>query len=74
MKKIILHTASTKLIGGRPVFADAGETLTVGEHIDADRAKKLVNRGGAVVIDPLDHDRNGRKGGAASAVSEGEAN
>lgn len=67
MKKIHLHTADLRNTKEGVVRAEAGEDLIVGEEIDADRAQTLIDRGGAVVVDPLDHDGNGRKGGAAPA-------
>jgi hypothetical protein len=69
---IHLHTAATRMVeGGREVRAEAGEDLIVGKDITAARAADLVDRGGAVVIgggtiDPLDHDGDGVKGGAAA--------
>ncbi|WP_347269858.1 hypothetical protein [Rhizorhabdus histidinilytica] len=67
MKKIHLHTADLRITSKGTVRAEAGEDLIVGEEISAERARELVDRGGAIVVDPLDHDGNGRKGGAAPA-------
>ncbi|KKC24857.1 hypothetical protein [Sphingomonas sp. SRS2] len=64
MKKITLNTADRKLVDGNWIFADAGETLVVGGDTTTERAALLVERGGAVRADPLDHDDNGRKGGS----------
>ncbi|MDX3885990.1 MAG: hypothetical protein QHC65_16320 [Sphingomonas sp.] len=48
-------------------YRDAGAVLIVGPEADVseDVATRLVESGGAVRVDPLDHDANGRKGGAA---------
>lgn len=73
MKKIHLHTADRRTVRNgdatTTVRAEAGEDLIVGEEISIERAQLLVDRGGAVVVDALDHDRNGRKGGAAGQKS-----
>lgn len=77
MRKIVLHSPAVDRRGG---YRDAGETLTVGA-IDNDKADvttayadELLDSGRAVTItedratrDPLDHDGDGRKGGAAPA-------
>ena len=62
MKRITLHRAAQDNAGG---FQDAGTDLTVGDEaeagvISADRAKDLVDTGGAVAVtatkrEPVDH-------------------
>lgn len=72
MKKIHLHTADLRITSKGTLRAEAGEDLIVGEEISAERAQELVDRGGAIVVDPLDHDRNGRKGGSKSKATNDE--
>nr|WP_157034281.1 hypothetical protein [Sphingomonas sp. Y57] len=72
MKKIHLHTADRRITPAGTVRAEAGEDLIVGEEISAERAQELVDRGGAIVVDPLDHDGNGRKGGSKGRSSKDE--
>ena len=75
MSKIILHRPAVDNAGQ---YQDAGAELTIGNAtgakgvgtIDADRAKELLDSSGAEPVptakrDPLDHDGDGRKGGAA---------
>lgn len=71
MKKIHLHTADRRVTKNGTIRAEAGEDLIVGAEISIERAQKLVDRGGAIVVDPLDHDGNGRKGGAAATKAAG---
>lgn len=75
MKKILLHRATVDNAG---LYRDAGSTLTVADGTDAetiaaDRADDLLDTSGAVPVptatrDPLDHDGDGRKGGAVKPV------
>lgn len=67
MKKIHLHTADRRITPAGTVRAEAGEDLIVGEEISAERAQELVDRGGAIVVDPL-----GRKGGSKSKATKDE--
>ena len=71
-QEIHLHTAAAKLTAEGLRRAEAGEDLIVGVEIEAARAARLVERGGAIVvgggsIDALDHDGDGKKGGARKA-------
>ena len=75
MKKILLHRAAVDNAG---TYRDAGSTLTIAdgdkaETIAAERADELLDTHGAVPVstatrDPLDHDGDGRKGGAVKAA------
>lgn len=48
MASIRLHTAYRRLTKAGTAFADAGETLVIGEEISKEDAAKLLKRGGAV--------------------------
>jgi hypothetical protein len=75
MKKILLHRSAIDNAGR---YQDAGATLTIAdgdkpETISAERAGELLDNDGAVPVptatrDPLDHDGDGRKGGAVKVA------
>jgi hypothetical protein len=53
MKSILLHTAHRRFTEAGLLFADAGETLSVGTEISAQDAAALIERGGAVDPDAV---------------------
>ena len=75
MQKILLHRSAVDNAG---TYCDAGGTLTIADGSDAktitgERADELLASQGAVPVpsatrDPLDHDGDGRKGGAVKPV------
>ena len=75
MKKILLHRPAVDNAG---VYRDAGVQLAIATGnepgtIASERADELLHSNGAAPVpmatrDPLDHDGDGRKGGAVKAA------